>query len=102
MLYQPSIITRYHGPTNTRGSRISACRSDRKPGDRSDIDKILYLDYDHELNQTGNHVMAAVEFINYQNAWYAKKYPDLKPCELTGVYTCSPDGNGYVFLFGSK
>lgn len=102
MNYQPSIVTKFHGPTNTRGSRVSARRSDRRKDSRSDIDSIAYIPWDYELDNTGNHVMAAVEFLERQNAWYAKEYPDLKPCELTGTYTCSADGEGYVFLFDSK
>lgn len=44
-----AIITRYHGPTNTRGSRISA----RAEAGRTSVA------YDHALNIDGNHRAAA-------------------------------------------
>lgn len=44
-----AIRTRYHGPSNTRGSRISAqCEAGR-----------IYVGYDHALNLDENHVAAA-------------------------------------------
>ena len=46
-----AIRTRYHGCTNTKGSRISAAYA----GGR------IYLSYDHGLNLSGNHKAAAVE-----------------------------------------
>lgn len=46
-----AITTKYHGATNTKGSRISA-RSDRKTIMRS---------YDHELSHSCNHRLAACE-----------------------------------------
>ncbi len=44
-----SIITKYHGPTNVRGSRVSA---------KADAGRIV-LDWDHALNADNNHVRAA-------------------------------------------
>ena len=44
-----AIRTRYHGPTNTRGSRISAqCEAGR-----------IYVSYDHALNGDENRKVAA-------------------------------------------
>lgn len=44
------IRTRYHGPTNARGSRISATTiSGRR----------VYVPYDHALNTVDNHTAAA-------------------------------------------
>ena len=45
-----AIITKYHGPTNSRGSRISADDSD---GNR------VYVSYRHNLNSDENHCAAA-------------------------------------------
>lgn len=46
-----AIITKYHGPTNTRGSRIRA----------SDLDgNRVTVSFDHALNGDGNHDAAAV------------------------------------------
>lgn len=49
-----AIRTRYHGPTNARGSRISA---------EADAGRI-YVPYDHALSLSGNHEAAAREFAN--------------------------------------
>ena len=45
-----AIVTRYHGPTNTRGSRISATAAN---GER------IYLPYDDSLNSDDMHRKAA-------------------------------------------
>lgn len=44
-----TITTKYHGPTNTRGSRISA----------SDGDNRLSISYPYELNHDQAHMKAA-------------------------------------------
>ena len=76
-----TIITKYLGPTNTRGSRIVAkCRNGKKT-----------VSYDHSLNADANHKAAADALI-----------ADLK--ERTGidwaiVATGSvPTGPGYAFI----
>jgi hypothetical protein len=47
--HRQAILTRYHGATNFRGSRISAtCAAAR-----------VYFSYDHALNPDGNHEAAA-------------------------------------------
>lgn len=46
-----AIVTRYHGPTNSRGSRIRAS----EPDGRS-----VTVPYDHALNSDANHLAAAV------------------------------------------
>lgn len=48
-----AIQTKYHGPTNVRGSRISA---------KCDAKRIV-LSWDHSLDADGNHKMAAAELI---------------------------------------
>lgn len=52
------IVTKYHGPTNTLGSRISARRGDHRPGD-----KIVWLSYNHEFSGVACHAAAALKFI---------------------------------------
>lgn len=48
-----AIRTRYHGPTNTKGSRISAqCEAGR-----------IYVPYNHALSAFGNHATAARELL---------------------------------------
>lgn len=47
--YRQSIVTKYHGPTNTKGHRISA---------RCDAKRITVA-YDYELNASENHAAAA-------------------------------------------
>ena len=47
--HRQAILTRYHGPTNYRGSRISADYA----GGR------VYVGYEHELNLAENHANAA-------------------------------------------
>lgn len=48
-----AIRTRYHGPTNTKGSRFSAtCEHGR-----------IYVPYDHSLNLAGNHKAAALALL---------------------------------------
>jgi hypothetical protein len=53
-----AIRTRYHGSTNTKGSRISAqCEAGR-----------IYVEYDHVLNLDGNH-KAACETLRRKLNW---------------------------------
>ena len=48
-----AIQTKYHGPTNVRGSRISAtCAAGR-----------VVVDYDHALNNDQNHKRAAAALL---------------------------------------
>lgn len=48
-----AIVTKYHGPTNTRGSRISA---------EAEAGKI-FVGYDDALNSEDNHKLAALALI---------------------------------------
>lgn len=73
------IRTRYHGPTNTRGSRISATTiSGRR----------VYVPYNHALNSEDNHTAAAREAAALI-AWDV-------PRVWRGVWT--DDGRCYVAL----
>lgn len=47
-----AIETRYHGPTNTRGARISASAQAGR----------IYVSYDHALGIDENHAAAALAF----------------------------------------
>jgi hypothetical protein len=57
-----SIITRYYGPTNTRGSRIVA---------QTTSGKRKSMGYRHELNGSDNHLEAAKALAQSLN-WYGK------------------------------
>lgn len=52
-----AIVTKYHGPTNTRGSRVSAEASAGK----------LFITWDDALDSDKNHEAAAVAFIKKMN-----------------------------------
>ena len=71
-----AIITKYHGPTNTRGSRISAACWGGK----------VSVSYDHGLNATENHEAAAGALI-VKMGWSG---------QWTGGGT--PDERGYAFV----
>jgi len=55
-----AITTRFHGPTNCRGSRITASDED---GNR------MTVSYDHALNSMENHREAAVQLVFKMN-WH--------------------------------
>lgn len=63
-----AIETRYHGPTDTRGSRISArCEAGR-----------ISIPYDHAKSADRNHDAAAVELarkLGWLDSHAAKDYP---------------------------
>lgn len=76
-----TILTRFHGPTNTRGSLVTAkCWGGKKT-----------VPYNYKLNADANHKAAADALIT-----------DLK--ERTGIdwtivaYGCVPDDTGYAFI----
>lgn len=73
-----AIVTKYHGPTNTRGSRIIARAEGVKP---------LPIPYPHELSGEACHRAAAVALCIRQG-W---------PTELASGGL--PDQSGYVFCF---
>lgn len=98
MQYQPSIVTKFHGPTNYLGARVSARLSDRGIFKDRDVDKIHYVSWRYELNSEENHKLAAEKCLATWNDYYKREY-DLSESTLTDIYTCSADGAGYVFLF---
>ena len=77
-----AIQTKYHGPTNTRGSRISA----KAEGVRG-----ISIPYPHELNTTDAHAKAANELAN--------KYNWLEDGGWTLVGGGLPDQSGMAFVF---
>lgn len=56
-----AIVTRYHGPGNVRGSRVSATAQAGR----------IYVDWDDALNQDDNHEIAARLFAQKFN-WAGK------------------------------
>lgn len=76
------IVTKYLGPTNSRGSRIVA---------RSTHGKRV-VPYDSALSERANHSRAAAEHA-YDNGWIA--YSELD-AELAGGVL--PTEDGYAFL----
>ena len=61
-----AIRTKYHGPTNNRGSRISAqCEAGR-----------IFVPYDYALNIDGNH-KAACDALIKKLGWDNEHYADM-------------------------
>lgn len=64
-----AIVTKYFGPTNTRGSRIKASAS---AGSKT-------VSYDHALNIADNHAAAAKAFaekMEWEGKWFGGGMPD--------------------------
>lgn len=74
-----AIITKYHGPTNAKGSRVSASDDDRHR---------VILSWDHALNALENHQAAAKALCTKLN-WHGEL--------VTGVLRHS-----YVHVFKEK
>lgn len=72
--FMQAIATKYHGPTNTRGARISATAHAGR----------IFVPYDHALNSEENHAQAALAF--------AQKWGWDGPWHGGGAE------NGYVFV----
>jgi len=71
-----AIVTKYHGPTNSRGSRISATAEAGR----------VYMGYRHELDIAENHAAAARMFA-LKFGWLA-----------SSDYVMGGTGDGYVFV----
>ena len=78
-----AIVTKYHGPTNTRGSRISA---------KAEAGRIS-VSYDHALNASENHRAAAQALADKMGWTIAAFYPSL-------VGGALPGNAGYCFVMG--
>lgn len=69
-----AIRTKYHGPTDTKCSRISAqCEAGR-----------IYVSYDHALNIEGNH-KAACDALVKKLGWNTDHYADMVGGEFDGA-----------------
>jgi hypothetical protein len=78
MPYQ-AIVTKYHGPTNSRGSRvIASAQAGRK-----------IVPWDHALNSENNHRAAALALANHYG-WLDNG----EHLEAGAM----PDGSGYCFV----
>jgi hypothetical protein len=76
-----AIVTKYHGPTNYKGSRISA---------RAEAGRVI-VSYDHALNVDENHKAAAQALVERLGWTEAKGYPAL-------VGGALPGNAGYCFV----
>lgn len=81
-----AIITKYHGPTNTRGSRISAkCAAGT-----------IYVPFNHSLNPEQNHRHAA-DMLTKKMGWAVEGSKTHIPgLRLTGGEMPDNKGNAYV------
>lgn len=80
-----AIITKYHGPTNTKGSRISA---------KCDAGSVM-ISYPHELSGIDVYEAAARALIKKLHWTTADGFPELVGGGL-------PNNGGYVFVFANK
>ena len=85
MIMYQAIVTKYHGPTNTRGSRISATAEAGR----------ISLSYDHALNWTDNHVAAARKLADRMGWTVEAGYPAL-------VGGALPGNAGYCFVMRAE
>lgn len=76
-----AIVTKYHGPTNYKGSRISA---------RAEAGRVI-VSYDYALNVDENHKSAAQALAERLGWTEAKGYPAL-------VGGALPGNAGYCFV----
>lgn len=68
-----AIITKFHGPTNTKGDRIKA----------SAAAGYIWHEWNWELNQEGNHRQAMVKLVEklgWQGEWIGGGMPDGNSC----------------------
>jgi hypothetical protein len=80
-----SISTKYHGPTNTRGSKVIATSAS---GHR------LSLEWDDALNNDENHTAAAMALANklqWTGAWHGG-------ATKTGYCFVNQDGDGFAIV----
>jgi hypothetical protein len=87
-----AIETKYHGPTDTKGGRISAsCENWGK----------VFIPYPHEYSGARAYFQAVLALIEKHNKHLAKEYPHWPPQEPPMIYGGTKDG--YVFCFeGSR
>jgi hypothetical protein len=83
--YSWTVETRYHGPTNTKGSRISVSFVGSRKGRKS-------YSYRHALNTTENHLAAAVEWL--------QQLSSRNGAPAYALVAKASTSKGYVFTFG--
>lgn len=79
-----AIITKFHGPTNTRGSRVSASAAGRR----------VYVAYDHSYASYDNHGRA-VEALCQDRQWPVGEVNEHGHFRWTG----GEIPNGYAFVY---
>lgn len=77
MSFRQAIVTKYHGPSNSRGSRVTA---------KAQAGSVT-VSWDHALNSDANHAKAA-EALAEKYGWSGT---------LAGG--ALPSGDGYCFVF---
>jgi hypothetical protein len=83
--YSWTVETRYHGPTNTQGSKISVAFVGSRKGRKA-------YSYRHALTATENHLAAAVEWL--------QQLSSLNGAPSYALVAKASTSNGYVFTFG--
>lgn len=79
-----AIVTKFHGPTNTRGSRISAKAFCGK----------VFVSYDYALSVQENHAAAAralVAKVGWHGRWIAGAHPDTSGYVFVGMHNPDTD-----------
>ena len=85
------IETAFHGPTNYRGSRISAtCKRD------SDRTFRTFFNYEHSVNSDQNHQLAAEQLMAAMDKELA--FTDSEPFRIVGRGFGGRSDRGYYFL----
>ncbi len=79
-----AILTRYHGATNTKGSRLSASAAAGR----------IYMPYDHAHDGEANHKLAARVLMSKLGWTFGRGYTDI-------IGGCLPSGD-YAWVFTPK
>lgn len=80
-----AIVTKYHGPTNSKGGRISATAEAGR----------IYVEWDHALGIDENHDAAAMAFARKFD-WRGLLYRGGLPRNMGGnVYVFAPDARPF-------
>lgn len=71
-----AIVTNYHGPTNARGSRVTATAQAGR----------LTIPWDHSKNRDDNHRAAALALarrLHWRGTWATGTLPDGRDCHVS-------------------
>ena len=74
-----ALETKYHGPTDSTGSRVSVGWADRNPANRR------YYDWQYELDPRGNHERALAIYLHDR--------------AITGSWCGGGTATGYVWVY---